>query len=76
MCQGFSHFSGVLLHFVLAKLASSSIRVKYKLIAEDIRPFLLMTYAWNSIVYDVFKYSQVLFSQRNLHKCSEYIPSL
>ena len=28
MCQGFSHFSGILHHFVLAKLANSSIRVK------------------------------------------------
>ena len=28
MCQGFNHFSGFLHHFVLAKLASSSIRVK------------------------------------------------
>ena len=28
MCQGFSHFSGFLHHFVLAKLATSSIRVK------------------------------------------------
>ena len=27
MCQGFSHFSGFLHHFVLAKLATSSIRV-------------------------------------------------
>ena len=28
MCQGFCHFSGFLHHFVLAKLATSSIRVK------------------------------------------------
>ena len=28
MCQGFSHFSGFLHHFVLAKVATSSIRVK------------------------------------------------
>ena len=28
MCQGFSHFSGFWLYFVLAKLANSSIRVK------------------------------------------------
>ena len=28
MCQGFSHFSGSLHHFVLGKLATSSIRVK------------------------------------------------
>ena len=28
MCQGFSHFSGFLHHFVLAKLTTSSIRVK------------------------------------------------
>ena len=28
MCQGFGHFSGFLQHFVLAKLAISSIRVK------------------------------------------------
>ena len=28
MCQGFSHFTGFLHHFVLAKLAISSIRVK------------------------------------------------
>ena len=28
MCQGLSHFSGVLHHFVLAKLATTSIRVK------------------------------------------------
>ena len=28
ICQGFSHFSVFLLHFVLAKLATSSIRVK------------------------------------------------
>ena len=28
MCQGFNHFSGFLHHFVLAKLATSSIRVK------------------------------------------------
>ena len=28
MCQGFGHFSGFLHHFVLAKLATSSIRVK------------------------------------------------
>ena len=27
MCQGFKHFSGFLHHFVLAKLATSSIRV-------------------------------------------------
>ena len=27
MCQGFSHFSGFLHHFVMAKLATSSIRV-------------------------------------------------
>ena len=27
MCQGFSNFSGLLHHFVLAKLATSSIRV-------------------------------------------------
>ena len=27
MCQGFNHFSGLLHHFVLAKLATSSIRV-------------------------------------------------
>ena len=31
MCQGFSHFSASLHHFVLAKLANSSIRVKDKL---------------------------------------------
>ena len=29
MCQGFSHFFGFLHHFVLAKLATSSISVKY-----------------------------------------------
>ena len=29
MCQGFIHFSGFLHNFVLAKLASSSIRVEY-----------------------------------------------
>ena len=28
ICQGFSHFSAFLYHFVLAKLATSSIRVK------------------------------------------------
>ena len=28
MCQGFSHLSGFLHHFVLAKLATSSVRVK------------------------------------------------
>ena len=28
MCQGFSHFLGFLYHFVLAKLATSRIRVK------------------------------------------------
>ena len=28
MCQGFSDFTGFLHHFVLAKLATSSIRVK------------------------------------------------
>ena len=28
MCQGFSHFSGFLHQFILAKLATSSIRVK------------------------------------------------
>ena len=28
MCQGFSHFAGLLHHFVLAKLATSSIRPK------------------------------------------------
>ena len=28
MCQGLGHFSGFLHHFVLAKLATSSIRVK------------------------------------------------
>ena len=27
MCQGFSHFSDVLHHFVFAKLATSSVRV-------------------------------------------------
>ena len=31
MCQGFSNFSGFLHHFVLAKLATSSIRVKLRL---------------------------------------------
>ena len=30
MCQGFSHFSFFLHHFVTAKLATSSIRVKVK----------------------------------------------
>ena len=30
MCQGFSHFSVFLHHFVLAKLATNSIRVKRK----------------------------------------------
>ena len=30
MCQGLSHFSGVLHYFVLAKLATSSIRVNYR----------------------------------------------
>ena len=40
MCQGFSHFSGFLHHFVLAKLATSSIRVK-----------MLLTLAYNP-VYD------------------------
>ena len=30
MCQGFSHFSGLLHHFVLTKLATSYIRVKNK----------------------------------------------
>ena len=28
MCQGFNHFSSFLSHFVLAKLATSGIRVK------------------------------------------------
>ena len=32
MCQGFSHFSGILHHFVLAKLATTSIRVKAELV--------------------------------------------
>ena len=27
MCQGFSHFSGFVYHFIKAKLANSSIRV-------------------------------------------------
>ena len=31
MCQGFSNFSVFLHHFVLAKLATSSIRVKLRL---------------------------------------------
>ena len=31
MSQGFSHFSGILHHFVLATLATSSIRVKLHL---------------------------------------------
>ena len=30
MCQGFNIFSGFLHHFVLAKLATSSIRVNYQ----------------------------------------------
>ena len=30
MCQGFSHLPGFLLHFVLAKLATNSIRVKIR----------------------------------------------
>ena len=33
ICQHFSHFSGLLHHFVLAKLASSSIRVRRELVA-------------------------------------------
>ena len=36
ICHGFGHFSGVLLHFVLAKLATSGIRVKYE--REDLCP--------------------------------------
>ena len=35
MCQGFSHFSGFLHHFVLAKLATSSIRVKFCLASSQ-----------------------------------------
>ena len=31
MCQALGHFSGFLYHFLLAKLASSSIRVKVEL---------------------------------------------
>ena len=31
MCQGYSHFSGFLHHFILAKLATSSIRVNCSL---------------------------------------------
>ena len=31
MCLGFSHFLGFLHHFLLAKLATSSIRVKHEL---------------------------------------------
>ena len=34
MCQGFSHFSGFLHHCVLAKLATSSIKVKHYLRIE------------------------------------------
>ena len=30
ICQGFNHFAGFLHHFVLAKLATSSIRIKQK----------------------------------------------
>ena len=30
MCQGFSYFIGFLHHFVLAKLATTSIRIKQK----------------------------------------------
>ena len=37
MCQGFSHLSGFLHHFVLAKLATSRIRVNlFKLSNDDL----------------------------------------
>ena len=38
ICQGFSYFSGILHHFVLAKLAISCIRVKESVCSSPSSP--------------------------------------
>ena len=42
MCQGFSHISGVLYHFVLAKLATSSVKVSITMITYLSVPLFLV----------------------------------
>ena len=51
MCQGFSHFSGFLHNFVLAKLATSSISVK----AHFENVFLEINFEWVFLICEIFK---------------------
>ena len=48
MCQGFSHFSGFLHHLILAKLATSSIRVN---------PFILTAWVSWGVLPDILLYT-------------------
>ena len=56
MCQGFSHFPGFLHRFLLAKLASSSLRVKPTVDASFLSgkvtgSFLVNSHGWASSPY-------------------------
>ena len=48
MCQDFNHFSGFFPHFVLAKLATSSIRVNILLSYQDI-PICILPWDVNGL---------------------------
>ena len=51
MCQGFSHFSGFLHHFVLAEVPTSSIRVKFDHFARIYVCMVLYMLCYHKHVY-------------------------
>ena len=59
MCQGFSHFSGFLHHFVLAKLANSSISVNSYMFDQHLRYFYIILIIDNRHEINKWKARQV-----------------
>ena len=53
MCQGFSHFSGFLHHFALAKAATSSVWVK--IVGGPILPLVPAESIFSAIVFNPLK---------------------
>ena len=61
MCQGFSHLSGFLHHFVLTKLATSSIRLRYHSKCE----FVCFSHRWSK-VNSLAKQKEALMEEKKL----------
>ena len=71
MCQGLNHFSGCLHHFVLAKLATSSIRVCLSMVQHTSRTASLGTVEYMTKIMPLFTENAPVYCL--LYNCTSHI---